>query len=862
MRSEGLGGRSRTIIVPCALALLLVASQASAQSSLKSRRELPVGERPVSAIAGDFDGDGLLDLIGINRSSGSATLLKGFGDGTFKRPGVTVPVGGQPSFAVLADVTNDGCPDLVASNLLSQDVTVNKGNCQGGFGAPISTSIKTSPTDFQTAPALMAIGDWNRDGWLDVATVNTAKNTVSILLNPKTGSGLFGSISTLNVGLYPLYIVAADFNNDLFLDLAVVNRDSNNIQIWRGNGLGGFSISTGATIATGLSPVAMVAADLNSPPNGILDIAVSNDGTDTISVLLGTGNFQFGAPRTLTPGYGPRALAVTDVNNDLKPDLLVALFRVSNSGAIAVYNGNGDGTFAAPSIIGTGPLPNHVVVGDFNKDGSPDVVTANLSGNTLSVLQNLAGAFVQGGLVALPSSSFPQTIVANNFNGGGMDVATANEFSNSVSFVSGNGNGTFAAANSANNTGITPFSMVAVDFNLDGKLDLVTANNGDDTYSTLSNAGTGNFTVTNGNLVGCVGPVGVSSGEISGDLMSIADLAFVCEIPGYICTARGTGVAGAGAFGAPVCTAVDGTPEGVSVGNYSIDALEDVGMALRDFDAAGVAFSDGFGGIRDIPSIFPAGPAPEGIAHGDLNGDGYQDLVVTNTGGSTISAFLGDGGGAFSFPSIDSWTGLGPTAAALGDYNKDGKLDAAVVNSSANNVSLLLGDGFGHFSNAGNFGTRDLPVAIASADFDGDCQLDLAVADNFNDSITILLNRSGVTCGMVAGDPLQMVSVANPGQQTLIRWGLVPGGTYDVIRGRIKAVTKGPTSYNLGAVTCLANDLVAEETAAPTDSTLPPAGDAYFYAIRATVNGVTGNYTVTGPVVPGLPGIPSSGGCP
>ena len=152
----------------------------------------------------------------------------------------------------------------------------------------------------------------------------------------------------------------------------------------------------------------------------------------------------------------------------------------------------------------------------------------------------------------------------------------------------------------------------------------------------------------------------------------------------------------------------------------------------------------------------------------------------------------------------------------------------------------------------GDFGTRDLPLAIAAGDCNGDGKWDLAVADNFNDTITVLVNQ------ITPGDPLQLTTLFGQ-PQTVYTWGVVAGATYDVIRGQVKLITPGTPSNSLGAVTCLANDITVTDTANFPDTTNPPLGDAYFYVVRATVNGVSGNYTVAVPT--GKPGVPASGGC-
>lgn len=822
-----------------------VSYQAFGQSSsLKSRKDYTVGDHPVSVIVADFDGDGVLDLISTDQLSSSLSLVKGFGDGNFRRLS-GVATGTYPSATAFVDVNNDGKPDLVSSNLLTRDVTVNLGNGLGAFGAKISSTASGNAGG-------LAVGDWNGDGKIDAAAVSPQQNTLSIMLGD--GTGHFGAPRLFTTGAYPKQVVTADVDADGKADLVIVCRDANKLQVWLGDGTGQFALSTALSVTTGGNPSYVSASDLSG--DGKIDLAVGG-GTGTASFmqvfLQGAG--AFGAPVAYNPGFGPQGITPSDINKDGKVDLLVALTDISGTGSLALLLGTGGGAFGAPTILGTGNAPKIVAVGDFNQDGNPDVVTANNGGNNLSILQNIgAGAFLTASRINLPSGSFPDAVAAGDFNlDGKADVAIAYEQTNLVATANGDCQGGFAILNSANNVGITPIAMTATDFNGDHKTDLVVANNFDNTFSYLVNGGTGNFTVTNALAVGaaCDSVVDVDSADISND--GIPDIAFVCEGVGYLCTLQGTGLGGSSAFGAPVCTQFGGTSEGLALGQYDLDSISDAAVAARDLNVVQIGISNGSGGITDIPATFPVNAMPVGVARGYLNGDLVADLAVANSGSNTVSALLGDGGGAFSFPSIDSPAGQAPTALVIQDFNLDGKMDVAVVNTNGNDVSLLLGDGAGHFSNAGNFGVRDQPLAIAAGDFNCDGKPDLAVADNFNDTITILLNMS------VPGDPLQVSNVLG-GNRLVFQWGLVPGAVYDVIRGQVKSVVQGTSSTNLGPVTCLVNDLGVTDTTAFPDTSIPPLGDAYFYTTRSVVNGVAGPYSVSSPG--GRIGSPSSGSCP
>jgi VCBS repeat protein len=842
--------RRSPLVVSGALLLVLAVSPVLAQSSLKSRRDYIVGDHPVSVVATDYDGDGFLDLITVNQQTagnGDIALVKGFGDGTFRKLSA-LTTGLLPSSLVYTDVNNDGRPDLVLSNLRSQDVTVHLSNGTGGFAAKLSTLVVGTPNG-------VAVGDWNGDLKPDVAVLNGAQGNLAVLLGDL--SGRFPTTRQIfPVGASSKQVIAGDWNKDGKLDLAVVNNAPSTVQIFRGDGTGLFSLSS--TLTTGSGPVALIAADFNADTR--LDLAVANSAADSVSIFLGNTTGGFNAPSTLSPGFGPRGLAAADVNKDGKLDLVVTLGKVSQEGQVALMTGNGTGGFTMLNTYFVGPAPNAATVGDFNRDGNLDLVTANNTGNTVSILASIGiASYLVPGRIPLPSGSYPAAVGVADFNGDGKrDVAVANEFLNNMSLVTGDGTCGFTSVTSANNTGITPIAMATADFNRDNCIDIVTANNGDGTYSYLQNNCSGNFTTINGNLVGCLDPIAIAVGDVNGD--GNRDFAIACETSGDVCSRRGTGTSGSGAFGAAVCTpGATNTPEGLAIGGFNLDAFDDYALSSSPSpsgdpsDIVAIAKSDGAGGVVDIPATFPVGLAPRGVVKGDLNGDGFLDLVVANSDTASVSALLGDGGGVFSFPSIDSPVGQAPTALALADFNLDGKLDVAVTNTNANNVSLLLGDGTGHFTKVGDFGTRDLPVAIGAGDCNGDGKPDLAVADNFNDTVTVLVNQ------IISGDPLNSTSFFGQ-TSSVFTWGVVAGATYDVIRGQLRLVTQGPTTNNLGPVSCLLNDLQDTDTANFPDSANPPQGDCFFYLVRSTAGGVTGNYTVSVPA--GKLGIPSSGGCP
>ena len=456
-----------------------------------------VGTTPQHIVSGDLNGDGRADLAVANVNSSNVSVLIGLGNGTFE-PAVNYAVGSPVTSLVISDFNNDAHLDF-ATGSNAGGVAVRLGDGSGTFnGAPKVTRA--------LGPLRLAVDDFNRDGNSDVVAAGTQSDTVVPLAGD--GQGNFLQTPNQTTGSNTISIALADFNTDGNLDSVTANENINSVSVRFGNGTNTFGSAN--TFAVGTRPFWVATGDFNSDNKP--DIVTANF-LASLSVLIndGTGNFGAATPVGLgSPPFNPLFVAVSDVNNDNKQDLLAIR---QNLAAVTVLLGDGAGGFGAPVNHTTFPNPQTLAVGDFNGDNKLDLAIADSSFSIL--LGDGLGGFAAPINTNFGENHGPGEIVARDFNGDSkLDIALANQFTNNVSVLLGNGNATFAPRVNFS-VGIRPFGLKAADFNGDTNVDLVTTNNTSGSLTVLTGNGAGSFTPTTWNIP--TSPNSVAVGDINND---------------------------------------------------------------------------------------------------------------------------------------------------------------------------------------------------------------------------------------------------------------------------------------------------------------------------------------------------------
>src|SRR5205809_4186120 len=658
----------------------LFPTPAPAQTLSFAKRDFPVGSDSITVAVGDFNGDGVPDLVVANEGCNNVAVLLGNGDGTF-RAAQFFPSGTNPISPAVGDFNRDGLPDLAVANYGNNNISVLLGNGDGTFRPAVYFPAGT-------LPSFVAVGQFNADGILDLAVTNAWSNDVSVLLG--NGDGTFQAPRSFAVGSSPLSAAVADINGDGRLDLAVANYgnpsvgDLGSVVVLLGNGDGTFQPALPFTVGT--NPESVVVGDFNR--DGKLDLAVANFHSNSVSVLINTS----GAPApTYTLSASPSSVTVTQGS--------------TGSSTITVSPLNG---FTGSVTLSTSILPSGVTVA-FNPNPTTTTSTLTLAasstaatGTVTVTITGFSGSLTRTTTLSLTVAAAPDytlsaspssvTVTQGSTGTSTITVSPQNGFTGGVTLSTSRLPSPAPASSSPNPTTTTSTLTLAAS---------PTATTGTVTVTITGNASGLTRTTT---LTLRVTSVGVSrpvlrwqyGGCLSGPYCqtgwysspAVADLDGDGN-PDVIWGAYDV-VALNGADGSLKWRAPSGNPNrvwpGVVVADLTGNGTLEVVVARQD-----LTVYDRFGNVLWTRNPFP-GDELRTLAVADLDNDGQLEIIVGDAGGGTppqLAVFEPNGAMRPGWPAVHA----GEPGFSSSMYNQN----VAVADMNGDGLKEIFGATTGHY---------------------------------------------------------------------------------------------------------------------------------------------------------------------
>jgi len=616
-----------------------------------------IAETPLSIATGDFNGDGTLD-IAVQSANSRVRVLFNNGAAKFPTSQTFTTLFGSHSIAA-ADVDLDGKVDLVI------------GGDQNGIGLFLSNGNGTfrAPSTFAAGtlqyPSALAVADLDDDGRVDLIYGNYDDDprTDLLALSLSSGAATFSPRQLSTIHQFPTDFAFGDFDGDGRIDVFATQYNYSElfrnglafrsadftidavlpeiVSIERATSQNAGNASTVAWIVmfgeavTGIDAADFVLAPTGSFTYATIDVVQLTSSSYQVTVagivgsgalglnLVDNGTIRDQAGNHLSPlrtssqsnldTYGPYNIVRGDLNGDGAVDLV---YTNTFANYVSVLLGNGDGTFQARQSFAVTSRLGDVQVADLNGDGNPDLVVGRTSVSAVDLLfGNGDGSFQASQSVTLPATWESKSVVAADFNKDGKTDLLVQDFgSNGVLLLLGNGNGTFQQARTAGT--VSANDMVVGDVNSDGNLDIVfdsavLLGNGDGTFEARRDIS--NYSQS----------IALRDFNADGKL----DLASLDSFAGTVDVALGNGD---GTFGSRATFAVGINPWSVATGDVNGDGKIDLAVTNETSDNLSILFGNGDGTFQ-ASRYWDSRSNPKGILIADLNGDGTDDVVTGNT---------------------------------------------------------------------------------------------------------------------------------------------------------------------------------------------------------------------------------------
>ena len=647
-----------------------------------------------SLAVADVNHDGYLDII---TGESAPNVLLGKGDGTFQSPRYFPldPLPGTTFHAItIIDIDGDGNADVLAGTY-AHNLVIFFGNGDGTFRAPVDTYLFAN--DF------LALGDFNRDGRIDLASTNSDGSPISIysdVLSPLLT--LTASPNPAAVGQNVILTVHSNFA-DATGTISFVDTST-------GTALGSAPLSSGAaafsitepargnhvyqakysgdgkyaaTVAplTGVSVQQPIGISLSASPNPALP-GETVTLTATLSTNPGNAEVIFldgGTPLNFQTVYS-NTVTFTTTFGAAGPHQLSVVFPAyqgyepaSASYTETVVTSSGGQLIPEEAYL-TDANPSAMVAADFTGDGLTDIVVASAPSQTLRMFTGTGlGKLQTGGYFDLGFVPGAMTAVQMELNYGPW-LEVADPANNAVHVFNYAGD-SFVPVQTMS-VGAQPVAISAADFDGDGVPDLITAN-----------AGSNNVTILLSSKSALTLPAGRH-------------------------------------------------PDALVVGDFSGDGNADFAVANRDDNTVSVFLGNRGGTFQTLTPI-AAGVGPIAMVAGYLNADGKTDLAILDGGSGQITILLGNGNGTFN--ALTAISAPVASAIALTELTASGHLDLAVTTNSG--LMVYAGNGDGTFQPPVNYAQYAGATAMVAAPFVLDGSISLAIAMPGANTVSLLLNE-------------------------------------------------------------------------------------------------------------------------
>lgn len=669
-----------------------------------------------------------------------------------------------------ADLNGDGRPDLVElgpGSVVSVQLNTGRPKTVGGsnFAPPVRYGLDGTPST-------IAVGDFTANGKLDLAIVLTSgPGGIDVLLG--NGDGTFQPARRVDIATSPYYnaLAIAEVTGDGHPDLVLASGygASSSVVIIPGDGDGTFGkVEAPYTVCPGDS---VAVGDFNG--DRLPDLVVSQGGAEpdtsgTVSVWINQGSGKFAQSYSAAAGqtFGMR-IVVGDFTGGGKDDFALCTSNLSdgpwtflNYNSIAVFLGNGDGTFRQQISANVGTYASQLILTDLNGDGKPDLMVSDSTGT--DVLRGQGdGTFVP--LVDYKTSLFqfgPPAVTglaAADFNGDGrIDVAEAlprptGTAGQTLSFVvlEGKGDGTLAAipATPIQVTAFAPSSLAQGDFNGDGRSDFVVV-----ARTVVNGAVTGALAIELAQADGSYGPprllpvdlaynASVAVGDFNGD--GKRDIAVNNDGTLDVLLGRGNGT-----FEAPIVRPLSAVAWGgvqFNVADLNDDGKSDLVLFNEWHDKLLVLQTDSQGTLQYAQTFaVPLRGAGYNVEVLPINAEGRDDIALTPRNQSSVILIESDPeNGTLRAQTITLAAGDVPVGFLTGDVSHDGLFDIVILDDVRGTIPVLISRSDGSFGTPTYYHVRDAePLAIGDLNGDGNPDIVLGVGLG---SISVLHGRGNGT---------------------------------------------------------------------------------------------------------------------